>query len=818
MVQLEYYIEIANIVMRNPDLLDSLHDRVKELGNDETASRPTKYSKTTAQINSIQFILYPKETDYTTLGDRLVDYYNRGRIIERHIVLLVAWYYTQHYDEAKTWHTDNIQQKLGEKEGCNPVYAGLPAIKNKADFEALFSEVGEILDYKPSSQQPILIVPEAPTEEEHKTHYYSHRALKIIGRDEEQETLRKFAGNKYSSGFEAGFKWMQLAGEGGQGKSRLALELADDLKDTWNAGFIPTNELDTFQDKWRDWNPDCATLIIVDYIIADMKYLKNLIYYLSLRKDEFPFPVRLLLLERQRWDYSGLPLQRGQQSPQQVFATGLGDGIADWFANISGKKQEREIIKKAKAEPNVETLKALNPQELTQITKKWANKVWETFANSHPLELPPDKMIEESIGQIDETGRPLFAYFLGEAIAWGQDFSGWKIEDLLNATLERDIKHRWKYYFQGDPLAKGEAPSFECDHPALRLAVLATIIRSIDTRELKRNGYWPERDPQTRKQALAVTNGSIREGYQRKKISGLMPDILGEWFVISAIAEGVLQTKMIIDTAWRTNPTETVSFLVRLSRDFPHHQGSCNLLAVAPPNEGFINSVLDTSVATIMSNLWASSQKFPKHLVSRLKSAAHNGDAGSMRNFGVCSIYGIGVPQDDSEAFFWFEKAAKLKDARAMTNLAVCYARGRGAPKNDELALHWCQEAIALDEVSAMGILGVFLQKGRGITQDTKQAVRLYKRAAKGGDIPAAVNLGLCYKTGEGVEQDNIKSFHWFDKAAQNGSLMGMTCVGICYVLGEGTTQDQSKGIYWLELAHKAGSELATEMLSRLAM
>ncbi len=67
----------------------------------------------------------------------------------------------------------------------------------------------------------------------HRTHHYTARALPLLGRDKEIDGLRNFTGTTPN------FQWMQIARAGGQGKSRLALEIAIELqKEGWHAGFL----------------------------------------------------------------------------------------------------------------------------------------------------------------------------------------------------------------------------------------------------------------------------------------------------------------------------------------------------------------------------------------------------------------------------------------------------------------------------------------------------------------------------------------------------------------------------------------------------
>ena len=85
---------------------------------------------------------------------------------------------------------------------------------------------------------------------------YGARAAPFIGRDSEIEELEAFLQS------DASFQWWLLLGPGGQGKSRLALELCLNQRESWYAGFLRDDKFD-----WLTWKPDKPTLIVADYAV-----------------------------------------------------------------------------------------------------------------------------------------------------------------------------------------------------------------------------------------------------------------------------------------------------------------------------------------------------------------------------------------------------------------------------------------------------------------------------------------------------------------------------------------------------------------------
>ncbi len=80
---------------------------------------------------------------------------------------------------------------------------------------------------------------------------YSTRAVELLGRDEAMARLQAFL----ACG--GGFAWMQIAGVGGQGKSRLGYELTLRARDQgWRAGLLESDQdLAAFSDAWVRWRP-----------------------------------------------------------------------------------------------------------------------------------------------------------------------------------------------------------------------------------------------------------------------------------------------------------------------------------------------------------------------------------------------------------------------------------------------------------------------------------------------------------------------------------------------------------------------------------
>jgi hypothetical protein len=72
---------------------------------------------------------------------------------------------------------------------------------------------------------------------------------------------------------------------------------------------------------------------------------------------------------------------------------------------------------------------------------------------------------------------------------------------------------------------------------------------------------------------------------------------------------------------------------------------------------------------------------------------------------------GEGVPQDSSQAVYWYRKAVEQGDASAQYNLGVMYYKGEGVPQDTKQAVYWWQKAAVQGQGKAIEVLRML--KGR---------------------------------------------------------------------------------------------------------
>lgn len=166
-------------------------------------------------------------------------------------------------------------------------------------------------------------------------------------------------------------------------------------------------------DGWNRWQPDRPHLLVVDYIVGREDKIRTVFQELARRSNELRVPVRLLLLERQRWDRGGLGTIKEAASRRQAFGMDDSSGRAEWFLKLAERHDGNDSdLMDTRFESGVLELEPLDGASLVSIVRQVA-PIGETEF------LLSDSAIKEQLAHIDKDGRPLYGYFLGQALASG---------------------------------------------------------------------------------------------------------------------------------------------------------------------------------------------------------------------------------------------------------------------------------------------------------------------------------------------------------------------------------------------------------------
>jgi hypothetical protein len=144
---------------------------------------------------------------------------------------------------------------------------GLRQLRDMQEMRAFlgdwFDRVFDLLN-----PQPPLTLNLLPRDDTTSRLKFGAQRVPFLGREAELARVRAFLDAPDA------FSWWLLTGSGGQGKSRLALELCLHAGTAWRAGFLPK---DSRFDRWDSWQPEAATLIVVDYVAERIESLRGII-------------------------------------------------------------------------------------------------------------------------------------------------------------------------------------------------------------------------------------------------------------------------------------------------------------------------------------------------------------------------------------------------------------------------------------------------------------------------------------------------------------------------------------------------------------
>ena len=386
--------------------------------------------------------------------------------------------------------------------------------------------------------------------------HHSQKSTTFLGREASAEMLRDFRDSIGQN-----FQWIQLAGEAGQGKSRLAFEFATISRaDGWHSGFLQTNELSLFADLCEEWLPEAPTLIVVDYVLGKEGHIQKLVRSFARSSQNFSNPVRLVLIERQRWDRGNLAtIALSDDGTNDSSVRTSSEGLASWYLAMCERKHDGLdpdfTSTRFKSNDGVIELKWLAASDLVQIVRQ--------IGGQHICaERYSDDDIQGLLQKIDQSGRPLYACLLGDSLRDGSSNPVTK-DELLTQTLNRERQTRWRQRFRTEP------PKLGIDQTCQKLAILASMLGGYDIS----SSLWPKEFGELTQtdceEALALVDAPVGNGIQPiSVIPPMQPDLLREWFALSSLAIKHHDFEQLIRFAWSANSEAMAAFLSRCVQDF----------------------------------------------------------------------------------------------------------------------------------------------------------------------------------------------------------------------------------------------------------
>ena len=369
------------------------------------------------------------------------------------------------------------------------------------------------------------------------------RSIELVGRETELDDLRAWLRK------ESAISVRVLTGNAGYGKTRLALELIEEMAPQgWCAGFLTRAELKRFrvQHDLAGWGWNAPILAVVDYASASARdlhaWLKELEDH-AVWEDADPsnrYPLRLLLLERQA--------ERGN----------------GWWAEVFGLGDDAVVLEKL-ADPDEPV--ALRPLDDANHRRAILTKTLVSLGSTVTLPATGDDAdFDRRLTELTWGGVPLLLMLAAATAAregFGQVLTMGSSElafSVAKTELARILKVVDSQHVSASlaPLVKHVAAV-----ATLRQGLTSEAMREVIERESEELGYNLPNGPATLRDAFAVALPNDTGG-----IAAIEPDMIGEALLLDVWREDNTHAVPAIARAYATDPEAVAKTIIRTCQDY----------------------------------------------------------------------------------------------------------------------------------------------------------------------------------------------------------------------------------------------------------
>lgn len=369
------------------------------------------------------------------------------------------------------------------------------------------------------------------------------RSIDMVGRETEMDDLRTWLHK------DPAISVRVLTGSAGYGKTRLALELIEEMTPQgWRAGFLTRTELKRFREQ-RDlasWSWNSPVLAVVDYASASasdlnawLKELADNVAWYSVEAKP-GFPLRLLLLERQAERGSG------------------------WWAEVFGLGDDAAVLEKMSdpAEPVV-----LQPLDDANYRRDILKKTLARLGSTVILPAVGDNPdFDRRLAELTWAGVPLLLILaavtmaregFGHVLAMGPQYLAFNV---ARTELDRILKV---------VESQGESPNSRnlIKHVAavvtLRQGLTAETTREMIAQESEELGYNLPNGSAALRDAFAMALPNDTGG-----IAAVEPDMIGEALLLDVWREDNIQALPAIARAYAADPDAVAKTVIRTCQDY----------------------------------------------------------------------------------------------------------------------------------------------------------------------------------------------------------------------------------------------------------
>ncbi|CAA7398196.1 unnamed protein product [Spirodela intermedia] len=172
---------------------------------------------------------------------------------------------------------------------------------------------------------------------------------------------------------------------------------------------------------------------------------------------------------------------------------------------------------------------------------------------------------------------------------------------------------------------------------------------------------------------------------------------------------------------------------------------------------------------------------------------------------------------EEDDDFHIIEFQAQKGSVLAMLRIGNLYYFGlRGVRRNNSNALYWFTRAAEKGEPESMELLGEIYARGAGVEKDYTRAMEWLVRAARLGHFSAYNGIGYLYVKGYGVKKDYTKAKEYFQKASDNKVAGGHYNLGVLYLRGIGVERNVTLACQYLLLAANGGQPKALYQVAKM--
>jgi TPR repeat protein len=138
---------------------------------------------------------------------------------------------------------------------------------------------------------------------------------------------------------------------------------------------------------------------------------------------------------------------------------------------------------------------------------------------------------------------------------------------------------------------------------------------------------------------------------------------------------------------------------------------------------------MDNADMDLASGIAAFEAKEFRRSLQLLQPLAESGNSDAQYRLAVQYQAGLGVVQNELQAYHWMRKAAEQDHGLALHGLGIMYLYGECVKKNEREAAAWLKRAARQGLAGSMATLASMYEQGLGVDRDVAKAKDLYEAA-----------------------------------------------------------------------------------------